>query len=79
VYTPADTRGLSYGFTYLGEFGFGAASIAIGGFLLDEFQLAVFFTALASFAAVGGLLALVLLVGHDRFALLERGDPEAAD
>ena len=79
LYTPADTRGLSYGFTYLGEFGFGAASIAIGGFVLDEATLAAFFATLAAFALVGGALALLLLVGHDRFALLERGDPEAAD
>ena len=79
VYTPADTRGLSYGFTYLGEFGVGAASIAIGGFVLDEFTLGAFFATLAGFALVGGSLALLLLVGHDRFALLERGDPEAAD
>ncbi|PSP87518.1 MFS transporter [Halobacteriales archaeon QS_4_66_20] len=79
LYTPADTRGLSYGFTYLGEFGFGAASIAIGGFVLDEATLAAFFATLAAFALVGGALSLLLLVGHDRFALLERGDPEAAD
>jgi len=79
LYTPAETRGLSYGFTYLGEFGFGAASIAIGGFVLGEFSLAAFFATLAAFALVGGLLALLLLVGHDRFALLERGEAEAAD
>jgi MFS family permease len=79
LYTPADTRGLSYGFTYLGEFGLGAASIAIGGFVLNEFALAAFFATLAGFALVGGALAVLLLVGHDRFALLERGEPEAAD
>jgi len=79
VYTPADTRGLSYGYTYLGEFGFGAASIAIGGFVLGAYSLAAFFLTLAAFAVVGGLLALVLLVGHDRIAFLERGDPEPAD
>jgi len=79
VYTPADTRGLSYGFTYLGEFGFGAASIAVGGFVLGEFPLSAFFVTVAAFALVGGLLALLLLVGHDRFALLDRGEAEAAD
>ena len=79
LYTPADTRGLSYGFTYLGELGLGAASIAVGGFVLDEFALAAFFATLAGFAVVGGALAVLLLVGHDRFALLERGEPEAAD
>ncbi len=35
VYTPPDTRGLSYGYTYLGEFGLGAASIAVAGFVLE--------------------------------------------
>lgn len=79
LYTPADTRGLSYGFTYLGEFGFGAASIAIGGFVLGEFTLGAFFATLAGFAVVGCALAVLLLVGHDRFALLERGEPEPAD
>jgi MFS family permease len=76
-YTPADTRGLSYGFTYLGEFGFGAASIAIGGFVLGEFTLGLFFVVLALFAIVAGLLSLALLVGYERFAFLERYGSEA--
>ena len=76
-YTPADTRGLSYGFTYLGEFGLGAASIAIGGFVLGEFTLGLFFVVLALFAIVAGLLSLALLVGYERFAFLERYGSEA--
>ena len=78
-YTPADTRGLSYGYTYLAEFGFGAASIAIGGVLLEAYTLSLFFAVLAVFAGVGGLLALLLLAGSDRFRFLERKSAEAAD
>jgi MFS family permease len=63
VYTPADTRGLSYGYTFLAEFGIGAASVAFGGFLLGERSLALFFTVLAVFALVGSALAVGLLVG----------------
>jgi len=66
VYTPADTRGLSYGYTYLGEFGLGAASIAIGGFVLDETGVASFFVVIAAFAAVGALLSAALVFGLDR-------------
>ena len=61
VYTPPDTRGLSYGYTYLAEFGFGAASIAIGGFVIGAQGVAAFFAVLAGFAVVGALLSLALL------------------
>ena len=70
TYTPANTRGLSYGYTYLAEFGFGAASIAIGGHLLEAYTLSLFFTVLALFAVVGGLLALGLLAGRNRLPFL---------
>lgn len=61
LYTPPDTRGLSYGYTYLAEFGFGATSIAIGGFLLGHYTVGAFFAVLAGFALVGGVLSLALL------------------
>jgi len=77
LYTPADTRGLSYGYTFLAEFGFGATSVAVGGFLLGRFTLAAFFLVLAGFALVAGLLALLLLAGGERFEPEQR--PEAAD
>ncbi|SDJ84218.1 Sugar phosphate permease [Halovenus aranensis] len=64
VYTPPEGRGLSYGYTYLGEFGFGSASIAVGGFLLGSFELAVFFTALSAFALVGAGLGAFLWVRY---------------
>ncbi|MFP9190980.1 MFS transporter [Natrialbaceae archaeon A-CW1-1] len=75
VYTPADSRGLSYGYTYLGEFGFGAASIAIAGFVLEEFALSTFFVVIASFAFVGAGLSVALTLGLDR--LLDRKSTDA--
>ncbi|ELY47041.1 MFS transporter [Natronorubrum bangense] len=62
VHTPADTRGLSYGYTYLGEFGFGSASIALGGFVLGSFQLMAFFAMLSVFALIGAALSFGLYV-----------------
>ncbi|MHC3439629.1 MFS transporter [Natrialbaceae archaeon A-gly3] len=76
VHTPADTRGLSYGYTYLGEFGLGSASIAIGGFVLGSFSLSVFFAMLAVFALTGAALAAGLLFALDRF---DTATPRAAD
>ncbi|MDQ2051590.1 MFS transporter [Natronolimnohabitans sp. A-GB9] len=62
VYTPPDTRGLSYGYTYLGMFGLGAISIAIGGYLLDHTTTAAFFGVLSVIALLGAAIALKLLV-----------------
>ncbi|WP_436348520.1 MFS transporter [Natronorubrum sp. FCH18a] len=77
VHTPANTRGLSYGYTYLGEFGFGAASIAIGGFVLGGFSTAVFFVVLAGFAAIGMALSAGLVVTLDRTDWLQPNLPDA--
>ncbi|MFC6716609.1 MFS transporter [Natrialbaceae archaeon GCM10025810] len=80
VYTPADTRGLSYGYTYLGEFGLGSASIAIGGFLLEGYSTTAFFLVVAGFALVGTALATGLLFGLDRVLAGPRpGASEAVD
>ncbi|WP_049927696.1 MFS transporter [Halopiger goleimassiliensis] len=79
VYTPADTRGLSYGYTYLGEFGFGAASIAIGGFVLGGFSTGAFFLVVAGFAVAGALLSAALVVGLDRFVGENRALETGAD
>ncbi|MDJ1432553.1 MFS transporter [Halostagnicola sp. A-GB9-2] len=65
VYTDADSRGLSYGYTYLGEFGLGSASIALGGFFLGVSN-ATFFAMIATFSLVGAGLATGLLFGLDR-------------
>jgi MFS family permease len=78
-YPPPDTRGLSYGYTYLAEFGFGAASIAIGGFLIGGFGLPAFFAVLAAFAVVGATLAAVLVFGADRIAFIRSYEQETAD
>ncbi|MWV40762.1 MFS transporter [Natrialba sp. INN-245] len=67
VYTPPDTRGLSYGYTYLGEFGLGAASIAVAGFVLEGFSTAAFFVLIAGFAAAGAVLSAALAAGLGRF------------
>ncbi|MGM0590285.1 MAG: MFS transporter [Halobacteriota archaeon] len=59
-YTPADTRGLSYGFTYLGVFGVGALGGAIAGVILTYASSAALFATLAGIAVAGALLALFL-------------------
>lgn len=64
VYTPAEGRGLSYGYTYLGEFGLGSGSIAVGGFVLGSYALATFFAMLSAFALVGAGLAALLWVRY---------------
>jgi predicted MFS family arabinose efflux permease len=66
VHTPSDTRGLSYGYTYLGEFGLGSASIAMGGFVLEAFALSAFFAMLAAFALIAAALSVGLLAFQDR-------------
>ncbi|RKD98341.1 MFS transporter [Halopiger aswanensis] len=79
VYTPADTRGLSYGYTYLGEFGIGSASIAVGGFVLETFSTTGFFLTIAGFALAGTVLSAGLLAGLDRFVDPERTVDAKAD
>ena len=66
VHTPARARGLSYGYTYVGKFGIGPVSIAIGGFILGGFSTALFFGVLAAFAFGGMALTAGLLVALNR-------------
>jgi len=63
VYTPPDARGLSYGYTYLGMFGLGSLSIALGGYLLDHATTAALFATLAAIALLGAGIAVRLLFG----------------
>ncbi|PCR89899.1 MFS transporter [Natrinema ejinorense] len=63
VYTPADARGLSYGYTYLGMFGLGAVSISLGGVLLDQATMSVFFVVLSAIALLGAGISVRLLTG----------------
>jgi predicted MFS family arabinose efflux permease len=51
-YTPPGTRGLSYGFTYLGVFGVGALGAVLAGTMLTYFSATWLFLVLASLAAI---------------------------
>ncbi|NBB74323.1 MAG: MFS transporter [Bacteroidetes bacterium] len=55
-YSPAEARGLSYGFTYLGVFGVGALGAALTGAVLDLFSPAAMFGVLAVLAGMGAFL-----------------------
>ncbi|MFC7071380.1 MFS transporter [Halobaculum lipolyticum] len=59
-YTPAGTRGLSYGYTYLGVFGVGALGGAIAGAVLTYANEQVLFAVLAAFGFLAGGIGLVL-------------------
>ncbi|QLH83460.1 MFS transporter [Halosimplex pelagicum] len=59
-YTPSGTRGLSYGFTYLGVFGVGALGGTIAGGILAVADATALFLTLAGIAAVGSITGLVL-------------------
>ncbi|MGM0606527.1 MAG: MFS transporter, partial [Halobacteriota archaeon] len=65
-YTPAGTRGLSYGFTYLGVFGVGSLGAAVAGFVLDVSGAPALFGVLAIFAFVASAIGLYLLRRGDR-------------
>jgi predicted MFS family arabinose efflux permease len=59
-YSPPDDRGLSYGFTYLANFGVGAGGAALAGLLLSAVGTDGTFLALAAFPVLGAALALAL-------------------
>jgi len=59
--TPPGTRGLSYGYTYLGVFGVGAAGGAVAGAILTFATADVLFWTLAAFAASASVLGLALV------------------
>jgi MFS family permease len=65
LYTPAGTRGLSYGYTYLGVFGVGAAGAALAGGILQYFSPPVLFAVLAALAVAGAVTAVALAVSAD--------------
>jgi MFS family permease len=60
-YTPAGTRGLSYGYTYLGVFGVGSLGGAIAGVILTYANAQTLFFALAGIATVALLVGLYLV------------------
>ncbi|QGA83849.1 MFS transporter [Halomicrobium sp. LC1Hm] len=59
-YSPPDDRGLSYGFTYLANFGVGAGGAALSGILLSAVGTDGTFLALAAFPVLGATLAVAL-------------------
>ncbi len=72
-YTPPDTRGLSYGYTYLAVFGIGAAGAALSGGLLQLAGPPLLFGILAGVALLGAALSAWLAVRRARWT-----GPEAA-
>jgi MFS family permease len=60
AYTPADTRGLSYGFTYLGVFGVGALGASVAGFTLQVGSPSLLFVVLAAFATGASAISVAL-------------------
>jgi len=58
--TPSGTRGISYGYTYLGAFGVGALGATVAGTILTFATPTILFATLAGFAAVASLAALAL-------------------
>lgn len=59
-HSPADGRGLAYGYMYLGVFGIGALGAALTGVVLEYATPAVLFVVLAGIAAVAASLAIIL-------------------
>lgn len=60
-YSPVGARGISYGYTYLAQFGVGALGAAIVGFVLTYSTVATVFVVLAVFAVVAFVLSVSLL------------------
>ncbi len=65
-YTPPDTRGLSYGYTYLAVFGIGAVGAALSGGLLQLAGPPLLFGVLAGVALLGAGLSAWLAVRRAR-------------
>ena len=60
-YSMPDSRGLSFGYTYLAIFGVGALGAAVSGTVLTYASASVMFLVLAGFAAAAATLAVVLV------------------
>jgi len=56
-YSPAEARGLSYGYTYLAVFGVGALGASLAGTTLQYAGPPLLFGLLAAIAALGGVLS----------------------
>lgn len=62
-HSPAETRGLAYGYMYLGVFGIGALGAAMTGYILALASPEVLFLVLGGIAAVAAGLAVVVFQG----------------
>ena len=60
-YSLPESRGLSFGYTYLAIFGIGALGAAITGTVLTYSSVSVMFLVLASFSTIGVTLGITLL------------------
>lgn len=59
-YSPPETRGLSFGYTYLAIFGVGALGAALAGGVLTFGSANLLFVVLAGLAATGSIVSIVL-------------------
>lgn len=66
TYAPADVHGLSFGYTYLGVFGFGAVGATLAGASLTYADTRFFFGAFAVFAVLTSLLGGLLYLRWGR-------------
>lgn len=60
-YSDPESRGLSFGYTYLAIFGIGALGAAIVGTVLTYASVSVMFVVLAGFSTIAGVLAVWLV------------------
>ena len=60
-YSPAQARGLSYGYTYVAQFGVGALGAAIVGVILTYSTQSVVFLVLSGFALISVVFSVLLL------------------
>jgi len=60
-YTPESARGLSYGYTYLGNFGVGALGAGLAGVILTYSNQTVLFLVFALIAAIASSVGVLLL------------------
>jgi len=63
-YSPAEARGLSYGYTYLAVFGVGALGATLAGTLLQVAGPPLLFGVLAGIAGLGAVLSAGLALRH---------------
>lgn len=61
-YAAVDIHGLSYGYAYLGMFGFGAAGAALAGWILTYANESILLATLGGLAILGAGIVLSLLV-----------------